>query len=220
MSHDDFEFEPIPGLPAMLPAGEDLLWQGSPDWKALAIRAYHVRKVGLYFLALIAWRIGIGINGGQTFVAMAQSCALLAGLGITAMAVLSLLAYWTSRATVYSITSRRVLLRHGIAVPLTLNVPFIAIESAALKSYPDGTGDIALTVERRQRVGYLITWPHLRPGYVTHPAPSFRVLPDAARAAEILSVALAAYAGTDPVRITAADQPSTNGFRPRTAATA
>jgi hypothetical protein len=219
MSHDDFEFEPIPGLPALLPAGEDLLWQGSPNWKALAIRAYQVRKVGLYFLALIAWRIAIGINSGHEFASIAQSCAVLTGLGITAMGVLSLLAYWTSRATVYSITNRRVLLRHGIAVPLTLNVPFTSVDGAALKMYPDGTGDIALTVVRDQRVGYLITWPHLRAGDIAHPSPSFRVLPDAARAAEILSVALAAHAGTEPVRI-AAPQSAATGFRPRTAATA
>jgi hypothetical protein len=219
MSHDDFAFEPIPGLPALLPAGENLLWQGSPNWKALAIRAYHVRKVGLYFLALIAWRIGIGINGGQTPASIAQSLALLAALGATAMGVLSLLAYWTSRATVYSVTSRRVLLRHGIAVPLTLNVPFTAVDGAALKMYGDGTGDVALTVARDQRVPYLITWPHLRPGHVTRPCPAFRAVADAARVAEILSVALAAHAGTDPVRI-APEQPAVAGFRPRTAATA
>jgi hypothetical protein len=219
MSHDDFEFEPIPGLPAMLPAGEQLLWQGSPDWKALAIRGYHVRKVALYFLALIAWRIGVGINNGHDLVSIAESCGLLAGLGAVAMGVLTLLAYGTSRAAVYSITSRRVLLRHGIAVPLTLNVPFTAVESAALKTYSDGTGDIAFTVARDQRVGYLITWPHLRPGHISRPCPSFRAVADAARAAEILSVALAAHAGTDPVRI-AAEQPQAPGFRPRTAATA
>jgi len=219
MSHDDFEFEPIPGLPAMLPAGEDLLWQGSPNWKALAIRAYHVRKVGLYFLALIAWRIGIGINGGHDLESIALSCALLVALGATAMGVLSLLAYWTSRAAVYSITSRRVLLRHGIAVPLTLNVPFTAVESAAVKMYPDGTGDIALTVARDQRVGYLITWPHLRSGQFARPCPSFRAVADAGRAAEVLSVALAAHTGTDPVRVAAPQAPAT-GFRPRTAATA
>jgi hypothetical protein len=195
------------------------LWQGSPDWKALAIRAYHVRKVVLYFLVLIVWRIGIGLNSGHDTAGMAASCALLVGLGATAVGVLSLIAYWTSRAAVYSITSRRVLLRHGIAVPLTLNVPFSAVDSAGLKMYADGTGDIALSVAPGQRVGYLITWPHLRPGQISRPCPGFRAVPDAARAAEILSLALAAQAGSDPVRI-AAEQPSAPGFRPRTAATA
>ncbi len=30
MSHDDFAFEPIPGLPGTPPRGETLLWQGRP----------------------------------------------------------------------------------------------------------------------------------------------------------------------------------------------
>jgi hypothetical protein len=52
MSHDDFEFEPIRGLPAMLPAGERLLWQGTPNWRGLAVRSYHVRKIAAYFAFL------------------------------------------------------------------------------------------------------------------------------------------------------------------------
>jgi hypothetical protein len=31
---DDFAGEPIPGLPADLPEGEKLLWQGSPGWRS------------------------------------------------------------------------------------------------------------------------------------------------------------------------------------------
>ncbi len=29
--HDDFAFDPLPGLPEALPAGENILWQGRPD---------------------------------------------------------------------------------------------------------------------------------------------------------------------------------------------
>jgi hypothetical protein len=93
---------------------------------------------------------------------------------------------------VYSITSRRVLLRHGIAVPLTMNVPYTLVDNAALKNFSDGTGDIALALSRRERVGYLITWPHVRPGRFARPEPSFRALSDAAAAARILGLALAA----------------------------
>ena len=65
MSHEHFDFEPVRGLPALLPAGEKLLWQGSPDWRSLAVRAYHVRKIAIYFLLLVLWRIGIGISSGH-----------------------------------------------------------------------------------------------------------------------------------------------------------
>jgi hypothetical protein len=198
MSHDDFDFEPIRGLPAALPAGERLLWQGSPEWKSLAIRAYHVRKIAVYFLLLVLWRIGAGVGAGHAPLAIARSCLILAALGSVAIGVLALLAYCNARSTVYSITSRRVVLRHGIAVPLTMNVPHGLIDNAALKSFSNGTGDIALTLSRRERVGYLITWPHLRPGRFARPEPSFRALTDAAAAAHILGLSLAAQAGVAP----------------------
>ena len=192
MSDHDFDFEPIRGLPALLPAGEKLLWQGSPDWKSLAIHAYHVRKIAIYFVLLVLWRIGIGINSGHSASAIATSCLVLGGLGCVAIGVLALLAYCNARSTVYSITSRRVLLRHGIAVPLTMNVPYTLVDNAALKNFSDGTGDIALALSRRERVGYLITWPHVRPGRFARPEPSFRALSDATAAARILGLALAA----------------------------
>ncbi len=192
MSHDDFEFEPIPGLPAMLPAGESLLWQGSPRWKTLAVRAYHVRKVAVYFCLLVLWRIAVGVHNQHTLAAIAVSCVFLLTLGGLAIGVLSLLAFLNARSTVYSITTRRLLLRHGVAVPLTMNIPFKLIESADLQNFADGTGDISVRIENGQRIGYLITWPHLRPGQITRPAPCFRALTDAAHAAELLGAALAA----------------------------
>jgi hypothetical protein len=230
MSHDDFAFEPQRGLPAKLPAGEHLLWQGTPQWRSLAIRAYHVRKVGVYFLALVLVRIAVGLSQGHALSDMAISCLLLSSAGALAIGVLSLLAYLTARATVYSITSRRVLLRHGVAVPLTMNVPFKFIDNAGVKCFADGTGDIALQLPRRERVGFIISWPHLRPGHYAHPEPSFRALPDAPAAAKILSEALAAEAGYEAPRfevrtaqpathwpLPAADQGSAGGRSPAAA---
>jgi hypothetical protein len=190
MSHDDFAAEPIPGVPCALPAGEHLLWQGVPKWRSLATRAYHVRKVALYFVILILWRAAVGLDDGTKGSSLLLSCAFLALLGIIAIGVLCLLAYLAARSTVYSITNRRVLIRHGIAVPMTMNIPFNCIESAALKQYPDGTGEIAFATPRDQRVGYLITWPHLRPGEFTRPQASLRALPDAEHAANLLRTAL------------------------------
>jgi len=122
-------------------------------------------------------------------------------LGAIAIGVLSLLAYWNAASTVYSITSQRVLLRHGIAVPLTMNIPFRLIESAALRTFADGTGEIVFTLPREQRVGYLVTWPHLRPGHITRTQPSFRALADSQQAAQILGSSLIAHSGTNEVRI-------------------
>jgi hypothetical protein len=219
MTHDDFALEPIKGLPARLPEGESLLWQGAPQWRALAANGYHVRKVSWYFAALVLCRIGFGLASGHSWSAILLSCGFLLLLGGVAIGMLSSLACFNARSTVYSITNRRVLLRHGIAVPLTMNIPFTLIEAASLKMHADGTGEIALSLAREQRVGYLITWPHLRPGRLTHPQPSFRALPDARHAADILASALATAAGPSAVRI-GVDTPAPAAVRRHTAAAA
>jgi len=192
MSHDDFDFEPIRGLPAQLPKGEQLLWQGAPDWKSLAVHAYHVRKVAAYFGLLVVWRIGMGLYNGHSAVDMGVSCLLLVTFGAIAIGVLSFLAYLNARSTVYSITSARVILRHGVAVPLTMTIPFRLIDTAYLKTHRDATGDIAFKLPAQERIGYLISWPHVRAGKITHTQPSFRSLADGRRAAEVLGAALAA----------------------------
>jgi len=192
MSHDDFDFEPVRGLPAELPKDEQLLWQGAPEWKSLAVQAYHVRKVAAYFALLVAWRIGTGFYNGHAVADIGVSCLMLVTMGTIAVGVLSLLAYLNARSTVYSITSRRVILRHGVAVPLTMTVPFRLIDAADLKVHGDGTADIALKLPAPERIGYLITWPHVRAGKITRPQPSFRSLAGGQNAAKILSAALAA----------------------------
>jgi hypothetical protein len=219
MSHDDFAFEPIRGLPAVLPKGEELLWQGVPDWKALAVSAYHIRKVAIYFLLLVLWRAGIGLNESQAISAVLLSCVWLVGLGCAAVGVLSLLAYLSARYTIYSITSQRVILRFGVAVSMTMNIPFDLLEAAGLRKRPLGTGDIAMSLRKDQRIGYLTTWPYVRPGYIARPQPSFRAVADAAHAAEILRAAMLAHAGSSLIRVDS-DSPAPAPVGSRTAAAA
>jgi Bacterial PH domain len=192
MSHDDFAFEPKRGLPGVPPPGERLLWQGTPNWRALAVRSYHVRKIAAYFALLVLWRIGTGVAGEQSVASLCIGAGFIAVLGAAAIATLAGLAYLNARSAVYSITTRRVLVRQGIAVPLTLNIPLQYIEAAGLRLFRDGTGDIAMTIGRAQRIAFLINWPHLKPGRFTRPEPSFRALNDAREAARSLSGALAA----------------------------
>ena len=45
----EYEFEPQYGLPERLPADEHIVWQGSPDVRALAASAFHTRKLVFYF---------------------------------------------------------------------------------------------------------------------------------------------------------------------------
>ena len=56
MHHDDFEAEPIKGLPEMPPEGEVILWQGRPNWWTLSKESLNLYWVLGYFVLLAAWR--------------------------------------------------------------------------------------------------------------------------------------------------------------------
>lgn len=188
--HDDFAVEPVPGLPEPLPAGESLLWQGAPSWRCLARRAFHTRKLVVYFLLLAAWRGGAALAAGEPALAAGASAAWAAVMGGAAVGLLVLLAWLSARSTLYTLTDRRLVLRFGVALPMTVNVPFEVIESAAVKQHADGTGDIPVRLTRGSRVGYLVMWPHVRPWCLSRPEPMLRALPEADRVAGLLAGAL------------------------------
>jgi hypothetical protein len=189
---NEYEHEPVPGLPEALPAGERMLWQGIPDWRALAVHALHVRKVALYFALLAAWHVVELASGGAALVAALRGALWLVLLGAAAVGVLSLLAWGLARSTVYTITSARVVLRFGIALPMSINLPLRLVETADLLRHADGSADIALTLQHGQRVGYLLTWPHVQPWRLFRVRPMLRGLATATDAARAIAGALAA----------------------------
>ncbi len=210
--HDDFAFEPIPGLPEKLPEGERLLWQGSPDCRALAVSAFHVRKVGAYFLLLSAWQVVTG--DALTVASVATTLAWNGGLAAVTIGILALLAYAYGRSTIYTLSDRRLVIRSGLALPVTLNLPLALVDTAALTRQPFGTDSIALTVARPNRVAWLVLWPSARPWHFNNPQPMLRCLTDSALVAPLLARALEAAgapasATRSPVR--AATQPVAGG---------
>lgn len=189
--HDEYASEPIPGLPAQLPEGERILWQGSPSWSGLAVQAFHVRKVAIYFAALMTWRVAeVRMAGGGWEIALAKAAGLLP-LALAGVTILLLLAYLYARSAIYTITSRRVVIRSGVALPITLNLPFKRIDGAGLKLRADGSGDLPLKPSQDDRVPLMACWPNNRPWRWSKPEPMLRSVPDAARVAEILAAALA-----------------------------
>lgn len=177
----EYDLEPIRGLPGPLPEGEHILWQGAPDWKRLARDAFKTRWVAAYFAALLFWAL---VDGNATGFAM----TLL--VGAVGLALLHLLAWLVARATVYTITNRRIVFRFGIALPKCVNLPMVAIAGAGLKRNADGTGDIPLALSGEHRLGYAQFWPHARPWKLASPEPMLRAVPDVANVAELLSDAL------------------------------
>jgi hypothetical protein len=195
VSHE-YDFEPVPGLPANLPEGEQLLWQGSPSAAATARQVLHVGLVAAYFGALVLWRLVSGLSDGHALSQIAVDSLPLLGMATAAILILSLLAYLIARTTIYSITSRRVVMRFGVALPMTVNIPFKAIRSADVALRSDGTGDVALEVDDLGRLSYFHLWPHTRAWYVRKAQPSFRAVPDAQNVSSLLSRALHSAAGS------------------------
>jgi hypothetical protein len=204
---NEHEYEPIRGLPAHLPEGEAILWQGAPSWRVFAVRALHLRAIAIYFAVLAAWRVASDLNDGTLSAATAMSLLGLAGTLCVALATLGLFAWLVRRTTVYTITSKRVVLRIGIALPITIQIPFKLIDSAGLRPWRGGAGDIALTLARGERIAYLALWPHARPWRLTRPQPTLRSLPDGEAVAQVLARALAA-AAEQPAQATQTAEPT------------
>ena len=51
--HQQFKNLQFKELPAPLPVGERVIWQGKPTFKGLALRSFHIREVAIYFGLLL-----------------------------------------------------------------------------------------------------------------------------------------------------------------------
>lgn len=188
--HDDFQSEPIRGLPERPPAGEHILWQGSPSWGQLAKEVFHIRLVTAYFLGLMAWRAHGRMAGSGDLHAAVISIAALLPVALFGIGLLALLARLYSRTTIYTITSRRVVIRTGIAITLAVNLPFRQIGAASLRQTGGGHGDIVLTTLGDERIAYATLWPSVRPLRLTRPEPMLRGIAGAEMVAATLAKAV------------------------------
>ena len=215
--------EPEPGMPQPLPEQERLLWQGSADFRSLLFGSFHFSKLLVYFGVVLVVHFVVKARELPLGEALTQTggFALLAGLALGIMAVY---AYYLAKATMYSITDRRVVLRTGVALSLTVNLPFKRIESADLRLRSDGSGDLSLLPEPGSRASWLLLWPMVKPFRLFRVQPVLRGIADAEAAGEVLAEALGDALSreevtpeplperrTQPLR--SSDEP-TRGFRP------
>jgi hypothetical protein len=188
-SGHEHEFEPQKGLPEALPADEKLLWQGSPDWRMLARRAFHLRKLALYFAALVLIRAVFVFNDTASLLAALRSTLGPLALAAVALGLVAMMAWLSARSTVYTLTDKRVVMRIGIVLTLTFNIPHRRIAIAGLHLDTCGTGDLPLSLLSPDHIAYLHLWPHARPWRLARPEPMLRSVPDAARVARLLTQA-------------------------------
>jgi Bacterial PH domain len=211
----EHEFEAEPGLPEPLPKNERLLWQGSPDWRALAVRAFHVRKLIVYFSVILLLRGAVVLSDGGSIADALIAVLWLSPLAVIAVGIAVSLAQLSARTAVYTITDRRVVMRIGIVLTVTFNLPYRSIQNADLRLDGAGrTGDIALQLKAPDRIAYLHLWPHARPWRMARPEPMLRGLSDAPAVAKILSAAWSQATGIAPQPVAAAPAKPAGDTRP------
>jgi hypothetical protein len=217
MSHESMSehgTEPVRGLPSRLPQGETLVWQGAPRWLPLARRAFHLRKLAIYFAVLVTWYAATVVGSPEGPEHAAIDILRAGGLAVAALGMVALFSWGVARTTVYTITTRRLVLRFGIALPMTVNIPFSKIVSASVKANADGTGDIALSLAPSEKVSYIIFWPHVRPWRMARVQPLLRSIPDAIAVAEAFGRAVAATSSA-PVAMGSLERPDSAIIEPR-----
>ncbi|HYI05579.1 MAG TPA: photosynthetic complex putative assembly protein PuhB [Reyranella sp.] len=190
----EHDYEPVWGLPAKLPEGETILWQGRPDQRAFARRALHLPGLATYFGVLVLARIVSVLMAGASLPVTAMDALWFIVPSLLVIGIALVFAWGVVRTTAYTITNRRVVMRFGIALSMTVNLPYTLVASAAAKLHADGSGDVSLDLLKPHRVSYIFFWPHARPWHLLRPQPTLRGIADAGAVAQILARALAGAA--------------------------
>ena len=188
----EHEFEPELGLPEKLPQGERILWQGSPDTKALLYRVFHFKMLVIYFGLLLAYRLVAGFGEGEAFTEMLFAAIRIMALSGLGLGLVALIAYLMASTAIYTITNKRVVMRIGIVLNMTFNFPLKMIESADCGVAKQGSGDIYLKLSKGTKIAIFHLWPHARPGKWAVPQPTFRSIKNCSEVAQILVDAWAA----------------------------
>ncbi|WP_299882321.1 photosynthetic complex putative assembly protein PuhB [uncultured Sulfitobacter sp.] len=198
MHHDDFKFEPVPGLPEALPDDEHILWQGRPDAMRLAREGLKLNWVLGYFAVLTIWRIGVSSTTVPISEAIWHGVPFVLAAAVAALLIITM-AYVQARSTVYTLTNKRVAMRIGAALTMTLNLPYVCIANAAVQQRGSGHGTLSFELLGDARLSYLMTWPHTRPWHFARTQPALRAIADVAKVAEIFAEAAETRVATPQV---------------------
>ena len=177
-----------------LASDEAVVWQGHPSWRLMAREVFHLRLLVAYLTFLVgldvyqAWAKAIPLEKAL------HDSVPLAVIIVALLAAVLGIAWLTARSTRYTITTRRVILAYGIALPATLAIPHARIKKIELALGARDHGDIALSLEAGDHMPYLKLWPYARPWRLAHPQPMLRCVPQAAIVAGLATRAVATTA--------------------------
>lgn len=183
----EHEFEAQLGLPEALPRGEHILWQGAPDWVSLAIEVFHIKALGIYFalMFLLQFSFISGLPGEFDPKPLLITSSLIA----LTLSTLAIWAYMSAKASMYTITNKRVVMRIGVVFSITFNLPLRQIMSAHELHRKSKRSDISLTLRGEDRIAWLHLWPHSRPWILNKPEPTLRCIKEGLQCAEVLKSA-------------------------------
>jgi hypothetical protein len=197
----EYEFEAALGLPEPLPQDEVILWQGAPNWISMAKHVFRLQWLSLYFAVIVIWQV-ISVSSSEGGLAAGWSSVALAFfLAAIGLVLVGLLAYWSATTTMYTLTNRRIVMRVGIVLTVTFNLPYKTLGSADLKLYKDGTGDIPMQIATEDKIAFFHLWPHVRPWRLASPEPMMRCVPNAKAVATVLTEAWMASTGLNKMEV-------------------
>jgi hypothetical protein len=103
--------------------------------------------------------------------------------------LLCIVGYVQAKATLYTITNKRVVMRIGAALTITLNLPFTKIDNAAVAKKRGDFGNIAFETSGSTKFSYFVLWPHARSWHFGKPQPTLRCIPEIEKVSSILGEA-------------------------------
>ena len=189
----EFDEKAHGGLPGPLPAGEHVVWQGSPRADGIARHVLKTRWIAGYFAIMLVWLVATGLYFGRAADDIVMSLLIMALAGGAVIGMARWYAGAVARSTVYTITERRVVMKFGVALPTAFNLPFAEIESVDVLERPDGTGNIALRFQPDVRLAWLVFWPNVRGFRMARTEPQLICIEDVAEVADLLSTQLHAH---------------------------
>ncbi len=180
--------------PMRLASVERTLWEGSPSFTSMVVRLYHIRAVATYGVLLtFADLVQAKLHGLTLWPALAAMVpGTLTMLG--SVAIFAALAWCSARTTHYTITSHRVIMQCGLALPKTISIPLTQIAGVAVRVRADGTGDVTLKPRPGSKLVFLKLWPFTRPWHFRAPEPMLRDVPGAGYVGSMLGRTVATAA--------------------------
>jgi hypothetical protein len=181
----------VQGVSEALPPGESIRWEGAPVAKAITRHLLFVRPLAGYFAIMIAWWV-VANRGAMATTGFWVTIGMQFALTGLVLGGVMAVGRWIASSTTYAITDKRIVLRLGIIFPLTVNVPLHYVQGAKVKSFADGTGQIALQLDAKEKLAWIVLFPHVRPWTFNNPEPLLRGLADAKQVGAILQDAVLA----------------------------